>query len=114
MGNQLDVFSAGLDVCRHTPKYLIDVPDAIADAGDSQGCYLPRLIVLDLGDGHVKLVSQPRAERAHDAALALEATVFRQTECDFANANVHQPALSKIPNGGPLACSHKSRHFVTP
>ena len=67
----------------------MSVGGVVANAGDAQDRRLPQVLVLDLGDGHIKFAPYSLDDGADDLPLALEVVVLRQVEPDGTDADVH-------------------------
>ena len=61
----------------------------VTDAGDSEGGYLPEIIIVYLGNRDVEPVCQPRGNGFQDPSLVFEGTILRYPEPDMTNADVH-------------------------
>ena len=68
----------------------------VANAADADGGQLPEVVVVNFGDRDVKLVGDPGCDRFQNLSLAFQGLVFRNTEANLADTNVHS---TKIVNG---------------
>jgi len=73
----------------HPGEDLVRVLFTVADTADSQGNHLPQVVAINLGYGDIKAVAHPAGNRLHYLPLTLEGAVFRQTEANPADTDVH-------------------------
>jgi hypothetical protein len=70
-------------------QHLVGMPLVITDAADANGGQLPVIVIIHLGYGDIKFIPHPAGDRLQDLPFALEGHIFRQSEADPGNTNIH-------------------------
>jgi hypothetical protein len=66
------------------------VPLVVADTANPDSGGLPAIIVVDFRNGDIKPVANATDDGLQNLALSLEVHVFRDTQADRANTNIHR------------------------
>jgi hypothetical protein len=76
-------------------EHLVGMTLIITDAADTQGSALPGIVIVNLGDGNLELMTNPTRDGFKDLPLALEGHVFRQAQADPGNTYIHIIILNR-------------------
>ena len=82
------------DIPLHMSQYFINVLAAIADTTDTQYGYLPAILLINLGNRHLKLMTHPRHHRFNDLPLILQRVALRQVQRDLTDSNYHAASIT--------------------
>ena len=61
----------------------------ITDAADADNSKLPAIVIVDFSDGDIKAGLNTTDDRLQDLALSLEVHIFRDTQADPGDADIH-------------------------
>jgi hypothetical protein len=85
----LDIEATSDNEVDYPGKDLIGMPVIIADTTYADSCYLPGIIVIDLGNSDIEFITYAADNGFQDLPLTLERHVFRYAETYLAYTDIH-------------------------
>jgi len=90
-----DIRSCLFYITPHMAQNFVRVLAAIADAAHAKFSDLPAILLIDLGNRHLKLIAHPRQHGFDNLPFVFQRMAHGQVQCDLTDADYHVDSIEQ-------------------